>query len=294
MAQREQHSPVAIDAELPGRFSRVVRFLISLIFYAVSEGWDFVRRAAGKSRAPRIVVIYYHHVIDEHRERLRHQLDHLVRWTTPMHAGRNQVVADGSRYAVVTMDDGWLSFARNAIPQLALRNIPVAIFAISDRLGQVIDNVAFDRLLNADELRGLDPTLVTIGSHTATHARMTTLDEPNSFRELHDSREKLSQLLGREVNAFCFPYGEYNHRLIDLCREAGYERVFTCDAELANPGDFAVGRVRVDPTDWPLEFHLKLMGAYRWLPTAISLKRRLMAPLRGRSRIAATSISAPS
>ncbi len=52
-----------------------------------------------------------------------------------------------------------------------------------------------------------------------------------------------------------------------------------------------MGRVRVDPTDWPLEFHLKLMGAYRWLPMAIALKRRLLATVRGGSN--AGSATAP-
>jgi len=43
-----------------------------------------------------------------------------------------------------------------------------------------------------------------------------------------------------------------------------------------------VGRVRVDPTDSPIEFRLKLLGAYRWLPLAFSWKRRLLVnPLMG-------------
>jgi hypothetical protein len=65
-----------------------------------------------------------------------------------------------------------------------------------------------------------------------------------------------------------------------LCREAGYERIFTTLPvfAFAEPGEFVVGRVRVDPTDWPLEFRLKLAGAYRWLPAAFAFKRLIVSP----------------
>ncbi|HVN28935.1 MAG TPA: polysaccharide deacetylase family protein [Candidatus Binataceae bacterium] len=188
----------------------------------------------------------------------------------------------GTRYSIVTVYDGWKSFADNAVPEPARRKIPVTMFAIAGRLGQSVDGIAFDRLVTSDELRALDEGAVTIGSHTATHAKMTALSAQEAFGELSESRTALAGLLGHDVKTFCFPYGAYNEELIPLCREAGYDRVFTCMPTLAAPGQFVQGRVRVDPTDWPLEFHLKLMGAYRWLPAAVAFKRRLLAMIRGR------------
>ena len=51
-----------------------------------------------------------------------------------------------------------------------------------------------------------------------------------------------------------------NPRLVRECREAGYERVFTIAPSLGlrEPDEFETGRVAVDPTDWPIEFRLKL------------------------------------
>jgi len=210
-----------------------------------------------------------------------------------VNAGVGEPLAAGRRYSIVTADDGWKSFADNALPELQRRNIPVTIFAISARLGQSVDGITFDRLLTADELRALDAKFVTIGSHTATHAMMSTLEDPDAMRELRESHDHLAAVLGRAVTMFCFPYGEYRHSQIPLCREAGYSRVFTCDAEVANLSEFVLGRVRVDPTDWPLEFHLKLMGAYRWLPKALTLKRRILATLRGPRDIGAPSPQIP-
>jgi peptidoglycan/xylan/chitin deacetylase (PgdA/CDA1 family) len=122
---------------------------------------------------------------------------------------------------------------------------------------------------------------------------MTALSEQDALRELRESREKLQAITGHEVGSFCFPYGAYSEELIPLCREAGYQRVFTCMPALADPSQFVLGRVRVDPTDLPLEFHLKLMGAYRWLPMAIGWKRRVLTALRGGSRSVSRSKSVP-
>ena len=112
-----------------------------------------------------------------------------------------------------------------------------------------------------------------------THPALPALNENDAKRELSESRAKLEKMLDREIRLFSFPYGAFNAKLIEWCREAGYERVFTIAPTLAflDPREFVTGRMSVEPTDWPLEFRLKLMGAYRWLPVAFSLKRRVLS-----------------
>jgi len=39
------------------------------------------------------------------------------------------------------------------------------------------------------------------------------------------------------------------------------------------------GRVKVEPSDWPLEFHLKLAGAYRWFHAVSSMKKKILGDL---------------
>jgi peptidoglycan/xylan/chitin deacetylase (PgdA/CDA1 family) len=181
-------------------------------------------------------------------------------------------------------DDGWASFARNAVPELVRRNIPVTIFVISERLGDSVDGVTTDRIVTEEQLRELRADGVTIGSHSARHARMTSLDEAGAALELTDSRTGLREILGEDVNLFCFPYGASSPAMVELCRRSGYRRAFTSMPYLAQARQFEIGRMRVDPTDWRLEFHLKLMGAYRWMAMAIALKRRIFGLLRGNRR----------
>jgi hypothetical protein len=69
--------------------------------------------------------------------------------------------------------------------------------------------------------------------------------------------------------------------VMGLASRAGYKRVFlnVPVRARANCAADVVGRIEVSPTDWPLEYHLKIRGAYQWLPIAIATKRRLLATL---------------
>jgi hypothetical protein len=79
------------------------------------------------------------------------------------------------------------------------------------------------------------------------------------------------------VTLFAFPYGEHDARVVQACRDAGYERAFSIVAGDVDPcrGDFVRGRIAVDPGDGRLEFYLKMRGAYGWLPRMSAIKRSL-------------------
>jgi peptidoglycan/xylan/chitin deacetylase (PgdA/CDA1 family) len=135
------------------------------------------------------------------------------------------------------------------------------------------------RVLTEKELRELPEDLITIGSHTVTHPFLPSLEQPDAWRELHDSRTTLEQLLKRRVTLFSFPFGGFNSNLLTWAHEAGYDRVFSTlpVSAFATPDEAVIGRVTAEPYDTPLEFRLKLLGAYRWLPYAFVLKRFLLS-----------------
>ncbi len=285
------YDDAAIQPYSQNLFVRVLKIPISISFYAFREARRFVSRLLGRRTPGVAVAICYHQVFAEDRARFARQMDHLLRWTVPLRADHSELLLDGERCAIVTADDGWVSFVQNALPELRCRNIPVAIFVITGRMGDTMGEAA-DRIMSEQQLLELQPDiargLLIIGSHTSTHARVTTLDESEALRELTGSRARLEQLLDREVDLFCFPFGSSSAETIELCRAACYRRTFLSipSPALSDPHEFVTGRVRVDPSDWLVEFHLKLMGAYEWVPGAIMLKRRLLEALhmRGTSR----------
>lgn len=58
-----------------------------------------------------------------------------------------------------------------------------------------------------DELRGLDPELIEIGSHTCTHAVLSHCTSAQQLGEIATSKKILEERLGRRVDAFCYPHG---------------------------------------------------------------------------------------
>jgi len=61
-----------------------------------------------------------------------------------------------------------------------------------------------------------------IGSHTISHAVLTTLNEKDARKEIFNSRKKLEQKLGK-IRSIAYPNGNANRMVMELAEEAGYE-----------------------------------------------------------------------
>lgn len=263
---------------------RILKLIISAAFFCGSYLWNLLRRLGGKAAPGTCVVLYYHGVPAENREQFARQMDTLIRWAKPISADFKEPLTLGARYAVVTFDDGVESLAENALPELKKRKIPATVFISTEALGGFFGpEGCAEKVMSVGQLRRLPSGLVSVGSHTMTHPLLPSMTEAEARREISGSRAKLEEILNKRITLFSFPYGAFNQRLVECCREAGYERVFTTLPTLAfsDSREFATGRVRVDPTDWTLEFCLKLCGAYRWLPFAFALKRKLFGNPQG-------------
>jgi peptidoglycan/xylan/chitin deacetylase (PgdA/CDA1 family) len=267
-----------------GNAKRLVKLLISILYFAWRSLGNALRRIAGKAARGSAVILYYHRVRPDQRAMFAAQLDTIMKWTKPVDLGFRSLLRDGGRFAAVTFDDGFTSFTQTALPEMRKRGIPSTLFVVAGKLGcypewdEYIEDPLFkEPIMTQKELLGLPQDLVTIGSHTLTHPFLTRIDETEAKRELRESRIALEKMLGRKVVLFSFPHGDHHARMIDWCRESGYEHVFTILPEPAFcvSDKYVVGRVGVDPTDWPIEFLMKLLGAYSWLPAAFALKRRL-------------------
>jgi len=252
---------------------------ISLGVFVYTVLRDSFLRLLGMSTKGTCVILYYHSVPSSQRERFARQLDVILRYAKPVAVGERLTFAPRMHYAGITFDDGFENFAEVALPELAKRKIPSTMFVIADATGKAFGPYGRpEKVMSVEQLRALPQDLVTIGSHTLTHPYLPGLPEQEAAHEIGRSREQIQLMLNRSVLLFSFPFGGFSEKLIDYCRQAGYQRVFTTLPRLAfeDSGEFAVGRVRVDPDDSPLEFRLKIAGAYRWLPWAFALKRKLM------------------
>jgi peptidoglycan/xylan/chitin deacetylase (PgdA/CDA1 family) len=266
--------------------TRVLKFIISAGLWMVDRLRAVVRCLLGRQAISTYVILYYHSVAADQRARFSRQMKILVRMTTPVQLGVPFQPNPGARYSSVTFDDVFANVLEYALPEMQALRIPATFFVATGRLGQKADwwpegkAERHERLVSEAELRRLPEPMVTIGSHGVSHAVFPSLTEASARRELVESREMLERSLQRKIESFSFPYGAFNEKSIDLCREAGYTRVYTTVPVLASAQErFVTGRICADPSDWAGEFRLKLLGAYRWLPYAFWLKRRMRSAL---------------
>jgi len=268
------------------RVKRLVKLLISSAFFAGVGVWRGLCRLCGKQTAGAGVVLYYHSIPSDQRAAFAGQLDTILRYAKPVPADLRGPLKGAAHYVAITFDDGFENVIENALPELEKRRIPSTLFIIAGGLGKFphwltsrSEREQHGKLMTAHQLKQLPSDLVTIGSHTMTHPTLPTLNSKEARREISESRAALENLLNRKVDLFSFPRGAFNQELVRCCQEAGYERIFNSLPLMAfaDSEEFLTGRVWAEPTDWRLEFRLKILGAYRWLPLAFAAKRNLLS-----------------
>jgi peptidoglycan/xylan/chitin deacetylase (PgdA/CDA1 family) len=173
------------------------------------------------------------------------QLRLLLRWYRPVPA--DQLLDAGRRGLHVTFDDAFRSVAV-VVPTLRDLQLHATIFACPDyaedgrplAVPELAEHAAAQPAELAtmpwDELRALADDGVEIGSHTASHPHLTTLDDAVLRAELSASRERLEDELGRKCRFLAYPYGEEDTRVRAAARAAGYTAAFALRAE-ARPRD---------------------------------------------------------
>ncbi|MDM7994770.1 MAG: polysaccharide deacetylase family protein [Acidobacteriota bacterium] len=254
---------------------RFVILALSLVGYLGSRTLNILRQLVARPGNTTWVILYYHDITSAQRARFVNQLNLLLRYCLPVPADYAGPFYPGKCYCSITFDDAYETLLENAIPELIKRQIPATVFAIAARAGESPGWTGYSgRFMSYAQLQHLPRDLVTIGSHTLTHPKLTLLADDMASREITESRHVLEARLKRPVTLFSFPHGAFTESHVEACRDAGYERVFTIVPHMAlrAPGEYVIGRVWTDPGDWDLEFKLKLFGAYRWLPYAYKLK----------------------
>jgi peptidoglycan/xylan/chitin deacetylase (PgdA/CDA1 family) len=276
----------------PNVAARLFKLVGSLVFYAGDWMWRRLKQAAGREPPGTCVVLYYHAVPAEHRAGFANQMSILVRRSQPVRTDFSGTLASGVRHSAIAFHDAFVSVWDNALPELDQRGVPSTIFVPSGCLGQRPRWIEDERhsdygeaVIDVDRLRSVDASLVSVGSHSVTHPDLSLLSQQEAREELNRSKIELEAIVGRPVRLFAFPYGIRNEALTELCREVGYQRVFTIEPRLAfsKPDEYVTGSCPVSAADWELEFRLKLLGAYRWLPAVYRLKGRTARTLRRRS-----------
>ena len=123
----------------------------------------------------------------------------------------------------ITADDGRLSTYTILAPVLEQFGWRGHFFITTDWIG-------LPDFLNEQQIRELDSRGHLIGSHSCSHPRgMWTLSPSVLFREWSESRARLANVLGHEVDVAAVPAGYYSRRVAEAAAASGYRVLFTSE-----------------------------------------------------------------
>lgn len=126
---------------------------------------------------------------------------------------------------LLTFDDGYVDFAEFAWPLLRKYSFQALVFLVADAIGKTSGwNAAEDALplLGWEQIRALQVEGVELGSHSARHPALTGLTPVEIVREAARSRALLTGGLGRPVEAFAYPHGDFDPTVAHLVGACGY------------------------------------------------------------------------
>lgn len=120
---------------------------------------------------------------------------------------------------MVCFDDGWAGlydvkdfFVENKV-------FPTVFIAV--------DLIGKPGYLTLQQIKELQGEGFLFEGHTWSHKDLTTFDDAGLRHELFDSKEELSLLLGRDIEALCFPQGRFSDKVYQLSVEAGYKKLYS-------------------------------------------------------------------
>lgn len=211
----------------------------------------------GRAHARGALVLAYHDVDDSPdaldysvtKAQLRGHVTWLREWGTEI-IDLGELVTrvrrgdDVSGLASISFDDALFGVASDGADVLAELGVSATVFTVAGSLGGDPSWwPGASRVVSEAELRALVAAGHRIGSHTSTHPSLPALDDDRLRRELCESRSRLRDIAGEEIDLLAYPSGHHDARVRRAARDAGYRAGFT----------FLNGRVDtdVDPFQLP-------------------------------------------
>ncbi len=135
---------------------------------------------------------------------------------------------------VLTFDDGYKNNFEVAYPILERYGFTATIFTATSFIGgrcswtkhKTIPELP---MMRWKEIEHLHHNCFDIQPHSSTHPYLTELTDDKACQEIIASKQKLERRLGKLCDVFCYPYGDFDERIIALVQEAGFLGAVTID-----------------------------------------------------------------
>ena len=126
----------------------------------------------------------------------------------------------GERKILFTVDDGLLSFYKNAWPILKEKKIPFILFVNTREVGSF-------NYMNWDQILELyNSENVEIGNHSHSHEYLVEESKEIIKNDILKSMDIFKSKLGKNSDFFSYPFGEYSIEFKKIIKDLGFKYAF--------------------------------------------------------------------
>ena len=124
------------------------------------------------------------------------------------------------RKILLTIDDAFLSFYKNAWPLLKERKIPFILFVNTREVGSF-------NYMNWDQIKNISKEdFVEIGNHSHSHEYLVDENSDIIRDDIMTSIKIFKEQLGKDSKFFSYPFGEYSLNFKNIIKSLGFKYAF--------------------------------------------------------------------
>lgn len=169
----------------------------------------------------------------------------------------------------ITFDDGYVNNFIHALPVLQRHGFSSTCYAVSGLAGKTNKwdeglGIAQTPLMDKKQMRQWVAGGQEMGSHTRSHVNLVESDDMTSETEIAFGKSDLEMMLDTPIQHFCYPYGGYESKHVDMVMKRGFATATTTQRSRCFAGDdvLEIPRVPVLRSTSLLMFWLKIATGY--------------------------------
>jgi peptidoglycan/xylan/chitin deacetylase (PgdA/CDA1 family) len=127
---------------------------------------------------------------------------------------------------------------------------------------EVRDELGRSLILSWEEIKEMSRNGIDFGAHSATHPILTNVPLSRARWEVSQSKRDVEMMLGKEVDFFAYPDGNFNGEIVKTVKNCGFAGAVAIGHRWVTPKNSIYRLPRIGATENPDVFRLLLSGLW--------------------------------
>lgn len=146
----------------------------------------------------------------------------------------------------ITFDDGYESFYTYGFPILRKYNFTAIVFLVANCINKACPwDKDSETMLKTEQIKEMAEAGIDFGAHSFSHRSLIELDAEKLEKEVKKSKTVLEELLGKQIESFCYPYGAFNEAVKKMVQQH-YKVAFSTKKGVSDIRGFALPRIDIN------------------------------------------------